>query len=77
MSWIWPKVNFKSIYTSLNSKFFQTIVFIFIVIFHNVSANISSGLLQMFPVKLRNLNGTSNHVFYLIACSDSVNHNWE
>ena len=33
-------------------KGFRTIVFIFIVIFHNVSADMSSGLLQMFVVKI-------------------------
>ena len=45
---------------------------------HNVSAEMSSGLLQVFLVKLDSLHGTSNHVFYLIhgvTCSDSINHN--
>ena len=46
---------------------------------HNISADIASGLLQVFLVELRSLHGTSNHVFYLIhgggvAGSDSLNH---
>ena len=45
--------------------------------FHNVSANMSSGFLQVF-VELGNLHGTSNYVLYWIhgvASSDSVSHN--
>ena len=45
---------------------------------HNVSADMSSVLLQVFLVELGNLRRTSNHVLYLIhevACCDSVNHN--
>ena len=43
--------------------------------FHHVSADMSSGLLQVF-VELGNLHGTSNYVFYWIHdCSDSVSHN--
>ena len=45
--------------------------------FHNVSADMSSGLLQVF-VELGNLHRTSNYVLYWIhgvACSDSVSHN--
>ena len=45
--------------TILILKGFQTIDFIFIVIFHNVSADISSSFLQVF-VELGNLYGTSN-----------------
>ena len=33
--------------------------------FHNVSADISSGLLQVF-VKLENIHGISNYIFYWI-----------
>ena len=58
-------------------KGFRTIVFIFIVISKNVSADMSSGHLQVF-VELRNLYGTSNYVLYWIhrvTCSDSVSHN--
>ena len=49
----------------------------FAIFFHNVSADMSSGLLQVF-VELGNLHGTSNYVLYWIygvACSDSVSHN--
>ena len=45
--------------------------------FHNVSADMSSGLLQVF-VELENLHGISNYVLYWIhgdRCSDSVSHN--
>ena len=45
---------------------------------HNVSSDMSSGLLQMFLVELSCDHRTSNHVLYLIhgaACCDSVNHN--
>ena len=58
-------------------KGFQTIVFIFMVYFHNVSADMSSGLHQVF-VELGNQHGISNYVLYWIrrvTCSDSVNHN--
>ena len=44
---------------------FQTIVFIFIVFFHNVSADMFSDFLQVF-VELRNLHGTSIYVLYWI-----------
>ena len=52
---------------------------IFIIkVLHNISADISSGLLPVFFVVLRRLHGTSKHVLDLIhgvTCSDSVNHN--
>ena len=38
---------------------------LYLCYFHNVSANISSGLLQVF-VELGNLHGTSNYVLYRI-----------
>ena len=43
------------------------ILFLFLYLFyiHNVSADMSSGLLQVF-VELRNLHGTSNYVLYWI-----------
>ena len=43
---------------------FQTIVFIFIVIYPNVSADTSSGL-QVF-LELKSLHGTLYYVLYLI-----------
>ena len=46
-------------------KGFWTIVFIFIVIFHNISADMSSGLFHVF-VELGNLHGTSNYILYWI-----------
>ena len=46
-------------------KGLRTIVFIFIVIFHNVSADMSPGLLLVF-FELGNLHGTSNYVLYWI-----------
>ena len=59
-------------------KGFQTIVFIFIAISHNISTYMSSDLLPVF-VEHRNLHETSNYVLLLnsrvAACSDSVNHN--
>ena len=58
-------------------KGFRTIVFIFHCYFHNVSVDMSSGLLQLFG-ELRNLHGTSNYALYWttgVACSDSVSHN--
>ena len=45
--------------------------------FHNISADMSLGFLQVF-VELGNLHGTSNYVFIEstgMACSDSVSHN--
>ena len=48
-----------------------------LLLYSNVLADMSSGLLQEF-VELGGLHGTSNHVLHLIhrfACSDSVNHN--
>ena len=47
-------------------KGFQTIVFFFYSYFHNVSADMSSGLLQVF-VELGNLHGTSNYILYWIS----------
>ena len=55
---------------------FSDYCFIFIH-FHNVSADMSSDLLQVFA-ELGNLHRTSNYVFYWIhgvVCSDSVSHN--
>ena len=42
---------------------FRTIIFIFIA--YNFTADMSFGLFQVF-VELRSLQGTSNHVLYLI-----------
>ena len=56
------------------NKGFQTIVFIFIDDFHNVSVDMSSGL-QVF-VELGNLHGTTPSIESTgVACSDSVSHN--
>ena len=53
---------------------FRAIVFIFILI--SVSANISSGFLQVF-VELWNLHGTSTFIESTgVTCSDSGWHNW-
>ena len=46
-------------------KGFRTIVFFFYCYFHNVLADMSSGLPQVF-VELWNLHGTLNYVFYWI-----------
>ena len=46
--------------------------------FHNVLADMSSGLLQVF-VKLRNLHGLRTMSLIEstgVACSDSISHNW-
>ena len=54
---------------------FRIIAFIAI---NNVSADVSSGLLQALLAELGRLHGTSNHVLYLInevTYSDPVNHN--
>ena len=47
-----------------------------LLLFPNVSANMSSSLLQVF-VELGNFHGTSNYVLYWnhgVTCSDSVSH---
>ena len=55
-------------------KRFRTIVFIFIV-FTNVSADMSSGLFQMF-VELGTLHGTMSFIESTgVTCSDSVKRN--
>ena len=44
---------------------FYRLVFSYYCLHHNVSANMSSGLLHVF-IELRSLERTSNHVLYLI-----------